>query len=783
VADAMKSMSLIADFYTVDGVQIHRSQVWYRLTRDNDLIIAVRMPEYSRIPINLDTQELFMRLYTNAYFQSTRADTADDVIYVEGIQAVASSDILDIQNKITTYRNKSQGHVTCYINGFRVDTIDMINASVGDYLEFIYDGSVKRVVTFNVTDLQQFTSILDSVSKYLLHYAGNVGEIEYHDDVDFYLIKPTGQGNRFKGLYYHKNNPDAVRMVTHQDYSVPVQYLASYAQAHPEFVNIDEMKLVVQIRNSGYERPLISEHHHIQDLYKLDDDDLVAAMVGINSIVDVWAAPNLENSEYCAIMRAELGTLTIKQVQDAYGYNAISKLVGDTPQRTVLESSAQRITIPAGLSDDCTVYEYDAEGLLLGYYVHTTGQAYQCQNATARLCEVLSGQASHELDCAWNVPTETLNLNLNHRFYTCGQADGLIDNLWVDVTGTDQYAIINGVLTWLVDHTNRYTLRRSNAKHLIYEMDYAAVDSLITFSLSEYRSDIDDERTLGVPLGELDVFLNGYSLIEKIDYIVDFPRVTVINKEYLDNPDSQTQKLIVRFTGFCKQDLSRNLPGDIGFIQYGALSFNSRYDIREDKVNRIIVEGKLYRYDELEFAEGDFDIHVTGATNGFPYSIGDIIVPMNDYLSNTDQKVDPTYVLRDEDIVVDQAISNYMTLKIPQKEPTSPSAIQALYRVVSPFFSRIVYDLNSGALWEEEFTEQYSDDYVRAQCERYEYLLAWDPITDTNLPDLRFVVIHPHNLNHYVDLGIYQYKFLTRVQRIYCPDRISLSGSIRVAEF
>lgn len=783
LATAMKDGNLMADIYTVNGVQIHRSQVWYKVTQDKDLIIAVRIPEQTKISINLDTEDLFFRFYTNAWYQSTRANTTDDVIYVEGIQAVTTTDILAMQNKIVTYRQKP-GYVTCWLNGFRVENISLINSVPGDYIEFVFDASVKRTVTFKTTSLQQFTSILDNTFKYLLHYPGNVGEIEYHDDVDFYLGKPGPTAGRFKSVYVNKNDEATVRMVTHQDYSINVQHLAAYATAHPELGSFDGLNLHLVIRNSGYARPLVQEHHHIQDLYKLSDADLVSAMLGVNSTVDVWTAPNLENSQYCAIMRADLGKLTVQEVQDAYGYNAISKLVGDTPTRTVLQSTAQRITIPSGLGDSCTVYEYDASGYLIGYYPHTTGQAYQCQNTTARLCEVLSGIADTGIEQSWNITTESIDLNLNHRFYICGQSQGVIDSKWVDVTGSDWYAIVNGVLTWLVDPTTKYTLRRSNAKHLIYTLDYAAVDSLITFSIAETRPDLQNaQRTLAVPMGELDVFLNGRSLVEKIDYIVDFPRVTIINKQYLNNPDTTNQQIVVRFTNFCKSDLSREVATDVGFVQFGTLSYNNRYDIREDKVNRIVVEGQLWRYDELEFAEGDFAIHVTGATNGFPYSIRDIVVPMNDYLFNTDQKVDPTYTLRSADMVVDQAISDYLTLKIPEKVPSQPSAIAALYQLVSPFFSRIVYDLNSGALWDEAYTEQYSDDYVRVQCHRYEYLLAWDPITDTNFPDPTFTVIMPHNLNHYVDMGIYQFKFLTRVQRIYCPDRISLSGSIRVKQF
>jgi len=67
-SDAMIAKSLMMDIYAVDGVQIHRTQVWYRVTRDKDLIIAIRKPELTKIPIDLDTQPIYIRFYSNAFF-------------------------------------------------------------------------------------------------------------------------------------------------------------------------------------------------------------------------------------------------------------------------------------------------------------------------------------------------------------------------------------------------------------------------------------------------------------------------------------------------------------------------------------------------------------------------------------------------------------------------------------------------------------------------------------------------------------------------------------------
>lgn len=783
LSDACNTRNLMANVYTVKGLQIHRSQVWYKVTTEKDLIFAIRIPEYDRIPIDLWQEDIFIRLYSNAFFQSPRANLADHRMYVEGTQAVTNNDILAMQAKVTSYRNKSVGYVTCFVNGRSSDNIDLTTARAGDYIEFVYDGSISRVVTFDAQSLPQFESDLDNIYKYLLHYPGNTDVIEYMDDVDLYFVRP-GTDSRFTGLYYNKNNPNAMRMVTHKDYSIPVSYLEAYLEANPSFGSIAGMKLVMTIRDSGYDRPLTYENSRIKDLYKLEDDELLQAMIGVNSTVDVWKAVNLENSAYSKVMSVQRWQdITTKDVQEAYGYNAISVLVADTPQRAVFQSNAKRIEIPAGLATECTVYEYDANGVLLGYYQHSSGTAYVCVNSNADLCEVISGFGDIGLGSYWNVQTHPIDMNQSYRFYRCGVSNGVVDNVWTDVTGTQLYSVINGVVTWYVDRNQYYTLVRSNKKHIAYTLDYMAVDGLITFSLREWREDMQAYRVMAVPMGEFDVFLNGKSLIENLDYIVDFPRITINNKEYLDDPDNKVQKITVRLTNFCKPDLTRPNVPDVGFVQYGVLSFNNRFDIREDHVNRVVVDGALYRYDELHYGEEDFTIGVADARNGSPYAIRDIVVPMNDYLQRDSEMVDPTFALREKSLAIDKAISDYMSLKITEKHPTQPSAIPALYQVVSPFFNRIVHDLNSGALWDTKFTEQYGDDFVQQICQHYEYLLAWDPVTDNRLPDPRFVVIHPHNANHYVDMGVYQYKFLTRVAKIYGSNRISLSGSIRVEQF
>lgn len=783
VAESCRLNNCLADFYSDKGIQLPRFLAWYRVTPEKNLIVAVEIPDTQRIPFDLDNEHLSLRLYSNAYYESIRADSDLDTIDVFGVTVKTTQDILDFQYRVQNRRGSGHGHTYCFVNGFKVQDVTLLNTALGDHIEYVYDGSVKAVLHWPVKDLQQFHSTLDNARKYLLHHSLDVHTIDYHDDVDLFLVKT--QGTNHSGVYYHKNSPEALRMVTHRDYSVPTQYLMSYAQMVSQLGgNVDELTLVMLIRHSGYERPLVYEHNRIQDLYKLSDEEIVRAMVGVNSVVDVWTASSLEASGYCSLMRAPLGGISRQNVQEAYGYNAVSKILGDTPMRVTMASGARLAPVPVGLQNNCTAYEYDRDGLLLGWYTHLGGPNYVPQNSTTDLIEFIYGQASEGVQAWWNVRTHAIDPSHNHRFYRCSLVAGGALGDWMDVTDSEDYIITGNTVQWTTDASSVYTLVRSNKQHIAYSQQFIAVDGLLTFSLRELRSDLSAYRTMGLPLGELDVFLNGRSLLENLDYFVDFPRVVITNKEYLvGNPDVDAQNVTVRFTSFCDRNLKRFSAPDIGFVQYGVLSYNNRYDIHEDKVNRIVVDGALYRYDEFQYAEEDFDVRVIDARNGAPYAIRDILVPMNTYLFGSTTKIDPTFALRDKSRIVDKAISDYLTTRIPQKKPSSPSAIPAMYTVASPFFCKIVHDLQSGALWNEQFTDSYDDNWVRRMCQPYEWLLAFDPISEERSVDPQFVAVHPHNHKTYVEVGVYQMKFLYRVAKIYAKDRIDLSAMIKVSIF
>lgn len=782
---AMNAVPLIVDLYAASGIQLPRYSCYYMTTRDRALIIAVQFQ--STIGIDLDAEDIFIRFYTNAYYQSAASSKIADFIKTNGTTCLNQAAIITLQNEYQSYQSKMaagtipQGEVYAFVNGKRVSAIDLFTAKVGDCVEYIYDSSIYEVIDIPVSSMPTFTSTLDSELKYLVHY-GATGDlqIDYRDDIDAFLYLPGDdpQG-RWWGLLYHRNADDAMRMVTHKDYAIPTEYVQAYAAQQSTWGDAQKLILRLHVRHGGFSRPLVFENNRIHELYKLPDAEIVEAMVGVNAVVPNWQAAVLEASAYPQIMGAKLTSdITNLMVQNAYGYNAIAKLLGDTPQMTEVYSGQTIATVPYGLTDNCTGYEFDGDGWLIGFFQHKFGTTYAASTAFCSMVELISGQGGFLLDETYGQSQVSIVPGANYRYYTCpiDPNSGNPTFQWTDVTGSSQYAIQNNLVTWLIDTTKFYTLVRGDRKHLAYELELDAQAGVLEFSLTHQvvRNLQIQTIVMEIPMGELQIWLNKKALIEGVDYHVVFPQVVITNKQFLQNVDTQAQDIVVRFTGFCNSDLTRSPVEDVGWIKYGRLSDNNRYDIRDDKVLSILVGGSAFDRSELRFQEDNGAVYPTDVTNGQPYQIRDIVVPLEGLVAAD------TYSLRAASEVIDKAVSDYLTSRLNETDPTNPSVIPNLWPVYSPFFSRIMSDLISGTFAPSFLTASYNDQDVMNACASYEWLLAFDQTQDAIEADTQYMVVVPHIFPEVVTVSVYVYRFLSRITQLYLKNRVNMSRYLNI---
>lgn len=771
ISDVCKNEKLIVDLYNVDGVQSPRFAAWYTITDDNDLILAV---EHNPIvPIDLSTETLFLRVYSNAYYNSLRQDASVDFIDVQGGVCRSTDNILAIQQAYET--SKARGVTYAFVNGLLVDTIGLLTVNVGDLVEFVYDGSIYAVVDLPIASLPQFDSTLDSKRKYLLHPPATIKtNITYQDDIDVFLYHPTG-GGRFKGIYYHRNQTDALRQVTHADYAISIPYLNSYANSQPSWGDIGNLTVRLHLRKSGYRRSLVNEANRIKELYKLPDADILPAMVGVDATVPEWRAATLEASAYVQVMRSSPPEITAALVQAAFGYNSMSQYLAPTPQFTKSISGQNLVDIPVNLQFRSTVYEYDFNGDLLGWYQHVLGSTWRTVNFDTHLVEIITGFGLTRLDERYGQTGATLDANLDYRMYTCNMLAGIPDNKWTDVTDGSLYVVSGNGLTWLNDPHTTYNMVRSNRDFLAYDLQLPLQSGVLRFTLASEQNRTGNwaSTLMQIQMGELDLFMNRKALVEGIDYIVKFPEIVIFNKKFID-PELATQKITVRFCGHAKADMSRAVLGDVGFVQHGVLSNNTRFDIRDDKVLHINVGGAVRDRSELEFAEDHNGVNVPGVADGTPYVIRDIVVPLRGTINAK------TYVLRDVALLTDKHVSDYMTLKLPAPTFTEISSIPELYPVYSPFCSALIDDLKSGLLIDQRMNGQYNDNMLRDMCKFYEPLLAFDPTREGQAVDTNYVSVQPYYIDVVTPLNLYQYRFLSRAVKLYLNDAVDLSHFVTV---
>lgn len=764
---------IVINFYHKDGFQFPHKLAYIMVMGDRNVIMALRQVDVFK---GRYVEPLYVRFYSNAYYGTQRSDGNSEAVVSKGhVHWGSTQDLVTFQNLRNSYRNKV-GETLTYHNGYLVDDVQPGRVNLGDEVGFVYDAAIRRRVVLKIKDLPTFDSILDQRRKFLVYRDKDNSDpwIDYRDDVDFYLVKPESNG-RYSGVYYHKNQEDAVRMVTHSCYSIPITYVQGYVNDHPTWTDINDLEIHIFVRESGYKRGLVFEHNRLHELYKLTDQQIQEAMLGLESTVPNWRADELELSAYTALMRAKDGQITDEMVERAYGYNAITQLIVPTPQKVDLMAGTRFVKLPVGFYDTSTVLEFDARGKMLGFHVHLGGEYYNPLETGTRMIESHRGVGSKRISCVHGLEDYRLQPQLNYRFYKSPKLAGVVTGDWTEAVEGVDYAIIGDRIVWALNPVGWQGMVKSDETFLLYRQQLRQDGGIYHFTVrSEEKRDGTNftEGDLTILPRRLTLWLNGYGLIENIDYYIKWPSVVITNKEYLVDGD---QDLVVMAEGFCQHDMTCEPQPDVGFVEYGLLSMNKTINLRDDKNVRILVGGHAKHRSEVAFVEDGLDVESNRLLqNGRPYQVDEIVNPLESFVP-TD-----TYELRAAAQEVDVIVETYVNGKRTQPELPGISPIPDRYRVYSPFVARVLHDLDRDILWDERMIGRYDVPFMRSLLKNYEWLLDYEP-TLNNIDD-RYVVVHPHVYSSVYEISIYKLTFLKRAIEYYLNDKVNVNHFVSISD-
>ncbi len=739
----MQNNNVFVDVYNDNGLQISKSDIYYAFTCSKDLLVAIRENPYVNIDYGMDN--IFLKVYSSSFFELGVLPTTIGNIQVFSALLTSNALITQATNYYTT-RKVQGGDLFVYKNGY---LCNIENIGIEDQVDIIHDASVKNIIEFDLSDLNVFTSKLDKCRKYTIHYSANnnPGDFDYFDDIDFYVVGYNG--NDFTGLYYSRNDPAAVRQLTYRDYSLKTYNVNNLVSRLPYGLNY---KIRMVVRNSGFVRDLLSTELRLPTLYRLNEPAVKTTICGIDSNIDLWKAENLEVSSYVNFLNTPEDQVQFTDVASMYGYNAMA--TRSRPSFFKINNTLRDYPLPATYSYNLTIYEYDIDGLLLGSYVHHDGYVYSISNVGRTFyLELIPGIKSESPV----IFTDTMTLPSAYSDYRVYSST---DNVtWVDSTDSlNIYGTQNGVLTKPPGATYSIIIRTDDS---IYETTQSLnyTNGILVLTL--------DPIAGSLPYGKIDVFLNGRSLAEKIDFVYLNNYVYIFNLKYINN--GQSQIVTARLYGFCNKDLTRTVIQDAGFVINGVLSENNTFNLRDDRPYRVTVDGCVKDKTEVTFAEDS----ATGTlVNGDIYCVTDYVPNVKEY-SGVDNKY-----LKDLSVSKDMTLSKYLTMKNKILQSNGSSA--ATYPLLSLFLSAVVDSVINGGLVDSEFHYNYNDYQVIEKCKPFEYLLLIDPVIN-QVVNFNDVLITPTLVAY--ETNVFNYNFIVRVFNIYYNGVIDYNSVINLEVF
>jgi hypothetical protein len=859
--------NILIDIYLDNGIQFPRHDSWFLILPDKNILIAVK--DQPRIPFSLTTHVPAVRFYSNAFFNSTRRlepvesklnpgtdFTVNWEIYVHGKTINTMQDISDMATLFNQQYAK-RGFAYGIVNGYKVSILNALSMTIGDVVEVVHDSTICWVVDIPFNQLSSFHSTLDSESKYLLTSLSGLNALEkqtvsndtffndaviyYKDDIDFFLYKTVN--NIKKGVIYHRNRTNSVRMLTHKDYSIPTAALHAYVGSTNLFTNTDGLVVRMYLRKSGYDRMLVNDTNRINELYKLVDlnrasdqtsgwfsalQNLKSIMVGTESNVACWRAAHLEASSYVSLMRSYSPDIDQRLVTEAYGYHSATKVLSPPVALASLASdvNSQHTVLPTpGTFGALSVYRYgvpvaDTEVKAGSFYPPITATSTVGKLVTPvtvdktellpnglrpAMVELVPSISSPLWGRTYNVENET---GLNHyggakRFYKAMRTVGNIPMVWIDVTGTSDYtatfykdASNNNLFSyqWHIDLETWLVCVDNADYHGFNEITINAAAGDSQFSIMEHHRTDDNGLVITsilkpiLPPRNLEIFTNHDRLIEGLDYYIneaEYSAVVCSVKPYRTYR-APGVSLYTRVNGLIGPSFTRDTRAEYGFVKNGVISANGNYDIRDSKPYRLYVDGKLINVDYLRDETIQTAKEILMEDPNPAYFLAPALSGKPYCFANTIYDIPelPTplsnHALREADFVKDQEIADYLTIRFPSPVLETPLYAAAPYELFSPFMFKILMAMKTNVIQLADYLPLPTDGKLEEVVDSFKWLLSFDPCRKNNEWWKGFVVIKAHPYTNRIQVTPAQRAFLLRINTFYLQGKIDVNNAIEI---
>lgn len=774
MSDDMVSRNFIAKIYNDDGMVFPRQHVYYSYIDENSLVIALEMTSYIKQHFDVVSYQ-YLNVYSNAYFQSAEYNglPVRKGIDYHSKTVGNNQEKAQLQTLVTSLKANG-GDVFVYVDGSFASQITL-NIPDQSFVEIVYDQSVISRQSFDIPGLRTFDSVKDNKMKYLVYRDKVRDVIEYQDDTEVYIAqKNTGLD---KGLLLYRHQDYVMRNVTDKDYSLYTAFVNNTAQILSQKVggNLNDKVITLYTRKSGRDRPLVYNSMKLHELYKLPADVQRDVLSNTNYTVDIYRAEQLENSAYFRCASAVgVNSITPQTAIDAVGYNGIAHYYANTP---VLTNGVLTIDVPELYQTEALTFEYDAQGKYLRMGV-SDGPLYTCTDTSVAFVDFIAGSLPVSYGSLHSHNAVIVTDGSECRVLSAYFDHSVRASAWEDITDQSSKCQLAG---------NTFTVTEVEGKRIklvylsnprVYDLEYPLTQGNLYFPLtqSEDRGNGVANQILDVPYENIEIYLNGNRLTQGLDFFMKFPYVSICTKRYLDYT-LVNQQIHVRMAGFTLDPEQINKQELRGFVNNGVLTRNRHYDIRDDRVLSVFVDGRLKDRNLVRYSEDDSTVRVNTPSNGHSYTLKEPFIAIKP-LTGVD-----SFPIYRKSIETNKKISDLYDLVHPEPPVDQFNVISGAHYLFSPLVSSILNDIKEHVIPVSFYTSPYDDTAILQLIDQnYKTIFALDPIR-ANLQET-LVEIHPHLGNVSITLDLLQYRFVQNVIRIITgnkPAKINISGYLTLS--
>lgn len=308
----------------LDGFTLSRSKVYfYHYVPSDDIFVAISKKMLNKIcGVNYDPDNVHMII---------RNDWDDKDTSTCSSFVISSED-----HRLAAWTRSQSEYSYCFING-QLSTFNYNEITIGDYVDFVKDDRLVIQYELDLTsdrDKNTFVSSEDNKIYSLCHIPKEfnpTNTIVNCMDIDIF-VSSVHSNISVKGLYL-QSSVLKLKQVTHNDFGIPEDLLTSYGYR----IGSQELTIKLFVRRFVHPLVLLRDQNYIDLLYKHTDTEIINFLTNHTVLnMNFWTADHLAKSNYIKALYSYPAFVNMSNINEhieTFGYQNILAILTDSVRK------------------------------------------------------------------------------------------------------------------------------------------------------------------------------------------------------------------------------------------------------------------------------------------------------------------------------------------------------------------------------------------------------------------------------------------------------------------